>query len=565
MKCPNCGAELQEGKLICEKCATEINYVPDFDPELENQITESLSDVAFALDDTNAYESPLSRNINEILSDPKEVTHVDRPDEFAITKNVVVKRGRFLAEEDWDLEESLSDEELDDFEFDEDFDDIPDDLPDDSFWDVNEVLNFGKKHNLIGNKTNNMTKIVVAVSVFVFVCILILVGFLFVNISRKNSYEYLIEQANNEYSDGNYISAVDYLEEAIKKEESTEADYIKLAEFYDAAELYDNSEAIYLDLIKKSEGKDLTLYEKLFSVYEKNSKPEAIYNIVSSNDSEEFREYFNKYLALAPLFSDPEGTYTDVLYLKISGNTSGRIFFTVDGSTPSANSMEYTSPIFLEGGFYQIKAIFINDYGFVSDVSTANYNIDIVKIDAPEINLEDGEYDHGNILVVTNMDVYAEQPVKIYYTTDGSEPSADCTQYTAPIFLPFGEHIFSFAAIDSEGRSSEIVQREINFTLDMSVVDTNAAIAQAFNYRYSLGGIDDYEGHVSTIGGRIFYTCDSCVSLNGTDYFVVVEYYEDGTSGISQRTGNVYGISNRDINDLGYIEQDSATSYYLRR
>ena len=43
MKCPKCGNELDEGKLLCEKCGEEIKYVPDFDIELEEQLKESIS------------------------------------------------------------------------------------------------------------------------------------------------------------------------------------------------------------------------------------------------------------------------------------------------------------------------------------------------------------------------------------------------------------------------------------------------------------------------------------------------------------------------------------------
>ena len=46
MKCPNCGAQMKEGRLYCEKCGTEVQIVPDFEPELENSIHTTLSNVA---------------------------------------------------------------------------------------------------------------------------------------------------------------------------------------------------------------------------------------------------------------------------------------------------------------------------------------------------------------------------------------------------------------------------------------------------------------------------------------------------------------------------------------
>ena len=46
MKCPNCGMEIPEGHMYCDNCGNEINFVPDFEPEVENQINATLSGVA---------------------------------------------------------------------------------------------------------------------------------------------------------------------------------------------------------------------------------------------------------------------------------------------------------------------------------------------------------------------------------------------------------------------------------------------------------------------------------------------------------------------------------------
>lgn len=45
MKCPKCGNEIQEGKLLCEKCGEEVKFVPDFDLEVETEINETLSNL----------------------------------------------------------------------------------------------------------------------------------------------------------------------------------------------------------------------------------------------------------------------------------------------------------------------------------------------------------------------------------------------------------------------------------------------------------------------------------------------------------------------------------------
>ena len=46
MKCPNCGLEIPEGHMYCDSCGTEINFVPDFEPEVENEIDATLLGMA---------------------------------------------------------------------------------------------------------------------------------------------------------------------------------------------------------------------------------------------------------------------------------------------------------------------------------------------------------------------------------------------------------------------------------------------------------------------------------------------------------------------------------------
>lgn len=46
MKCPECGFEIPDGHMYCDKCGKEISFVPEFDPEVENEINATLSGVA---------------------------------------------------------------------------------------------------------------------------------------------------------------------------------------------------------------------------------------------------------------------------------------------------------------------------------------------------------------------------------------------------------------------------------------------------------------------------------------------------------------------------------------
>ena len=65
MKCPNCGCEMEYGYLYCAQCGMEIQIVPDFEPEIENSITETLSTLAAMQDGEDTQPSLDEESIEE--------------------------------------------------------------------------------------------------------------------------------------------------------------------------------------------------------------------------------------------------------------------------------------------------------------------------------------------------------------------------------------------------------------------------------------------------------------------------------------------------------------------
>ena len=105
--------------------------------------------------------------------------------------------------------------------------------------------------------------------------------------------------------------------------------------------------------------------------------------------------------------------------LSISSATEGAsLYYTTDGTTPTSNSSLYENPIQLKKNC-TIKAIAIKD-GNISDVATLNYNK--FKVETPTITVED------NIISIS----VSTTGTKIYYTTDGNNPTSKSTKYTTP-------------------------------------------------------------------------------------------------------------------------------------
>lgn len=80
-----------------------------------------------------------------------------------------------------------------------------------------------------------------------------------------------------------------------------------------------------------------------------------------------------------PTFSPAAGRYTEAQTVTISCATEGvAIYYTIDGSTPTASSTRYTSPIVIEETT-TLKAIAVNADGEESLVATAKYFIGVIS------------------------------------------------------------------------------------------------------------------------------------------------------------------------------------------
>ena len=70
MKCPDCGYEITEGYLYCEKCGREIQIVPVFEPEIENSITETLSTVAEEIEGNSSLKEEKKPEAENVPREP---------------------------------------------------------------------------------------------------------------------------------------------------------------------------------------------------------------------------------------------------------------------------------------------------------------------------------------------------------------------------------------------------------------------------------------------------------------------------------------------------------------
>lgn len=332
MKCPKCGANMAENSLYCESCGEDIHIVPDFDPEVEYNLEQTLNDIIkdIGTDDKSTGEESTTWKA-DVNKENNEYEENQDWDEHRKGQTTIKRRYLFIGAASMilmflilgaafgiskyrhnSLEYQINRAHA--FAAEEDYDKASD------FYERALEL----------DPDNIDLKFVLAESYFLK--------------NNKIEYEYLLRQIVNDKN-----ATVDQLESA---------------------------------------------YGKLIAIYRAREDYKTINELLIASDNESIMSRYQTYLAVAPQFSIKEGYYNSIQPLKLTTFGTGKIYYTLDGSEPGSGSFLYTAPILLEEGEYCVKAVYINELGTKSDVVTMNYFIEIEVLPSPEITVVSGEYNH---------------------------------------------------------------------------------------------------------------------------------------------------------------------------
>lgn len=131
-----------------------------------------------------------------------------------------------------------------------------------------------------------------------------------------------------------------------------------------------------------------------------------------------------------PVFSPNGGEFTGTQTVTITTATDGAmIYYTLDGTTPTTASTQYTAPINVTTTT-EIKAIATKEHFLNSQVVTARF-IQAGKVATPTVNIPTGTYNGEQTVEITTLTPNSE----IYYTLDGTVPSKTSTKYNSPISI----------------------------------------------------------------------------------------------------------------------------------
>ena len=365
-----------------------------------------------------------------------------------------------------------------------------------------------------------------ALGVAVVACITLIMvaGVLFI-ILRTAGLDYQLEKIKNKAAGGKYEEAISSLEnQYVHHPEESRILFLE-AEYYILLGKRDMAEDTYFRMLNNSLYTDddrLSVYDRLIALYVEAQDYESIAALLGECPYAEIVTAYQNYLAMPPSFSLEEGTYTDVIRLKLSANTSGTIYYTMDGSVPNETSSVYSGTIVLETGSYSISAIFVNQYGLVSDPVTKNYDILVDAPPEPEVNLDTGSYTSPELITVT-----VPEGTRVYYTTDKSVPTIDSVPYTGPIPVPLNTSNFNFAAINEQGLSSETVVRSYYLSFPGGL-SSSQAVDTLKRRMVERGLLNDMSGTSDRAPGIYTYAATSAVYIEGQgSYYIIREFYDD--------------------------------------
>ncbi len=207
-----------------------------------------------------------------------------------------------------------------------------------------------------------------------------------------------------------------------------------------------------------------------------------------------------------PAFSVASGEVDSGTNVTITCATEGaKIYYTTDGSDPTASGTEYTAAISVTPPM-TLKAIAVKDGMNNSAVASVSYTIK-GTVATPAFSVASGAVNSGTSVEIT----CATDGAKIYYTTNGNDPTASSSPYTAAISVTPPMTLKAIAVKDGMNDSAVATA---SYTIKETVATPAFSVASG-----AVNSGTSVTISCSTEGAKIYYTTDGSVpTASGTEY-----------------------------------------------
>lgn len=379
MKCQKCGAEMVSGHLYCDICGAEYQIVPDFEPEIEFSIAESLSNISETI------ENHTDHPTEEFPNPEPEQTKFKVPAFSTIFFLVFVcfafiYAGYYKYTHSVEYRNTKALEAISNYDYYEAaqiYKSLRKDNSQDAYWYIKEA-----DTKLMLNKTTeayNLALLAIDLEENSDMAYEFLLSFLeeqgnYIEMNqllkncgypeiKEKYWEYLCEVPKLNYESGSYDTSLELIFE----------------------EGYEGN--IYYTLDKTIPNKDSIKYEKPIQLGNGTHILTVIYETSFGSFSEPvvYEYQIDSLVPLAPLVTLDSGTYSYAEMIEVEIEQGTKVYYTTDLTKPTEQSMEYTSPIPMPLGESQFKFVAYSSKGVVSKVTHKKYNLDIkVNISAED-------------------------------------------------------------------------------------------------------------------------------------------------------------------------------------
>jgi len=195
--------------------------------------------------------------------------------------------------------------------------------------------------------------------------------------------------------------------------------------------------------------------------------------------------------AAAPTITPAAGTYTLPVTVTMTDSTAGAsIYYTLNGTTPSAASTLYTAPFALSAPV-TVEAIAVAS-GYANSAVTSNAYA--IQAATPVFSPVAGNYTSSQNVTITDTTPSSV----IYYTLDGSTPTTSSSLYTGPVVVNTSETLSAIAT--APGLSNSQVMKGVYTIAAAAATPTFTPAAGTYSGTQSVTISD------ATSGTTIHYT-----------------------------------------------------------
>lgn len=392
MKCQKCGAEMTSGHFYCTICGAEYQIVPDFEPEIELSIAESMSGISETI------EEPLPKETASLDFEQKKfkVPAFSTVFFFVLVFFVFIYTGYYKYTHTMEYRNAKALEAINNYDYYKAaglFESLRKENPQDAYWYIQEA---SAKMQL--NKPGEAYKLAVN-AIEVEENTDLAYEFLLSYLAEQKNYiemdqilkacdshiikekyqEYLCESPKPNYASGNYS---EILELAFESEVDGSIYYTL------DGKIPDSSDLKYEVPITLGNGTHIFtfIYESTYGVF---SEPQVFeYHVLCDTP-------------LAPTVTLDSGSYSYAEKIEVTAEEGTKIYYTTDSTYPTLDSNEYTGPIPMPLGESTFNFVAYSSNGVASDVTYRKYNLDIksyISIEDAEIILMQKLIDIGHIL-----------------------------------------------------------------------------------------------------------------------------------------------------------------------